>query len=278
MGEEEKVRDQKRFKIGVMRTDGVVDPAPACARALEHTVSALLAQGHEIVDVEPPSPYTALRIASQLLSADGCKTFLSFFRTSETNDPGARQMSFYMKIPCPFRYLYYLWIKYVKRDDIWAGLLKDWHPKSAHEQWKWVTKREAYKASWHEWWKEEELDFMLTPVNSTPAVPHCGMKEAVSACGYTFLFNLLDYSCGVMPVIHVNKALDQLPATFWFKNLNGVAKGAYQHYDADRMHGLPVAVQVVGQRLQEEKILAIMEMVERALEETGGRYDLLEIE
>lgn len=37
----------------------------------------------------------------------------------------------------------------------------------------------------------EELDFMLTPVNATPAVPHCGMKEAVSACGYTFLFNLV---------------------------------------------------------------------------------------
>lgn len=88
----------------------------------------------------------------------------------------------------------------------------------------------------------------------------------------------LDYSCGVMPVTHVDKALDQLPATFRFKDLNGVAKGAYQHYDADRMHGLPVAVQVVGQRLQEEKVLAILERVERALEETGGKYDLLEIE
>ena len=62
------------------------------------------------------------------------------------------------------------------------------------------------------------------------------------------------------------------------KDLNGVAKGAYQHYDADRMHGLPVAVQVVGQRLQEEKVLAIMERVEKALEQTVGKYDLMEIE
>lgn len=169
---------------------GVVDPAPACARALERTVSALRTQGHELIDVEPPSPYTALRIASQLLNADGCKTFLAFFRTGETNDPGARQMSLYMKIPRPFKYVYYLWVKYVKRDHIWAGLLEDWHQKSAYEQWKWVAKREAYKAQWHAWWKSEELDFMLTPVNATPAVPHCGMTEAVSSCGYTFLFNL----------------------------------------------------------------------------------------
>jgi hypothetical protein len=81
-----------------------------------------------------------------------------------------------------------------------------------------------------------------------------------------------------MPVTHVDKVLDQLPATFLSKDLNGVAKGAYQHYNADKMHGLPVAVQIVGQRLQEEKVLAIMEMVEEALEQTGGKYGLLEIE
>ena len=100
-------------------------------------------------------------------------------------------MSLYMKIPRPFKYLYYLWVKYVKRDAIWAGLINDWNPKSAYEQWKWVAKREAYKARWHEWWNGEALDFMLTPVNATPAVPHGGMKEAVSSCGYTFLFNLV---------------------------------------------------------------------------------------
>ena len=81
-----------------------------------------------------------------------------------------------------------------------------------------------------------------------------------------------------MPVTHVNKVLDKLPATFRFKDLNGVAKGAYQHYDADAMHGLPVAVQVVGQRLQEEKVLAMMERVEASLEGTGGKYELLGIE
>jgi len=79
-------------------------------------------------------------------------------------------------------------------------------------------------------------------------------------------------------VTHVDKTLDQLPGTFQFNKLNGVAKGAYQHYDADKMHGLPVAVQVVGRRLEEEKVLAIMERVEEALDKTGGRYNLMEIE
>ena len=236
-------------------------------------------------------------IASTLLNSDGCKTFRSFFRTGEWNDPGAAQMNFYMKIPRPFKYLYYLWVKYVRRDDIWAGLLKNWHRKSAFEQWKWVAKREAYKARWHDWWEQEaKLDFMLTPPNATPAVPHDGMKDAVSSCGYTFLFNLvrtylfslaglrlmesyqLDYTCGIIPVTHVDKAIDQLPPTFRFQDLNGVAKGAYKHYDATAMHGLPVAVQVVGQRLQEEKVLTIMTRIEDALDKHGGRYAVLAIE
>ena len=81
-----------------------------------------------------------------------------------------------------------------------------------------------------------------------------------------------------MPITHVNSVLDKLPETFQFKKLNGVAKGAYKHYDAEKMDGLPVAVQIVGQRLQEEKVLAIMEKVEQALEETGDKYDVLKIE
>ena len=81
-----------------------------------------------------------------------------------------------------------------------------------------------------------------------------------------------------MPATHVDSILDKLPATFQLRGLNGVAKGAYKHYDAEAMSGLPVAIQVVGQRLQEEKILATMERVEKALEDTGGKYDLLKIE
>ena len=186
------IQEKKMFRVGVMRTDGVVDPSPACARAVEEVVQALKKEGHEVIDVTPPDPYEALVIASQLLNADGCKTFRSFFRTGEWEDTGARQMSFLANLHRPFKWVYYMWVKYVRRDDIWAGLVKDWHEKSASEQWNLVAKREAYKAKWHDWWEQEaKLDFMITPPNATPAVPHDGMKQAVSSCGYTFLFNLV---------------------------------------------------------------------------------------
>ncbi|KAH7319267.1 amidase signature domain-containing protein [Rhexocercosporidium sp. MPI-PUGE-AT-0058] len=269
--------EKKKLRVGVLRTDGVVDPSPACARAVEEVVAALKKEGHEVIDVNPPSPYEALYIASQLLNADGCKTFKSFFRTGEWEDPGAKQMSWLMSLPSPFKYVYYLWVKYVRRDDVWAGLIADWKEKSAYKQWKLVAKREAYKARWHDWWEQEaKIDVMITPPNATPAVPHDGMNDAVSSCGYTFLFNLLDYTCGIMPITHVDKNLDQLPPNFSLKKLNGVARGAYKHYDATAMHGLPVAVQVVGQRLEEEKVLAVMTRIEKALGDE--KYQLLEID
>ena len=79
-----------------------------------------------------------------------------------------------------------------------------------------------------------------------------------------------------MPVTHVDKAIDQLPTNFSLRKLNGVAYGAYMHYDATAMHGLPVAVQVVGQRLEEEKVLAIMKRIEDILGDS--KYQLLEID
>jgi len=88
----------------------------------------------------------------------------------------------------------------------------------------------------------------------------------------------LDYTAGILPVTHVDGTLDQLSPSFNMKRLNGVAKGAYKHYDAIAMEGLPVGVQVVGQRLQEEKVLALMSRCEDALEKNGEKYELLEVD
>lgn len=168
-------------------------PSPACFRALEQVVSALRREGHEIIDdLHPPSPYEGLQIASQLLNSDGGHTCRSFFRTGEWSDPGVAQMDFYMRLPRIVQYLYYLWVRYIRRDDIWAGLLRDFHKQTTAEQWKLVARREFYRAAWHSWWQHEaQIDFLLTVPNATPAIPHNGMKEAFSSCGYTFLFNLV---------------------------------------------------------------------------------------
>lgn len=268
--------EKKKFRVGILRTDNVVDPSPACKRALEMTEAALRRAGHEIVELDPPSPFEALQIASQLLDADGLDTATSFMRSGEWQDRGANQMRFYAQLPRPIKYMYYLWVKYVRRDPIWADLLVNWHPKTTTKYWALIAKRELYKRRFFEHWDEKEIDFMIAPPNATPAVPHNGMNDACASCGYTFMFNLLDYSAGVIPVTHVDKAKDQLPKDFNINKLNGIARGAYKHYNANEMHGLPVGIQVIGRRLEEEKVLALMKRVEDALGD--DKYKLLELD
>jgi Asp-tRNA(Asn)/Glu-tRNA(Gln) amidotransferase A subunit family amidase len=76
-------------------------------------------------------------------------------------------------------------------------------------------------------------------------------------------------------VTRVDKELDKLPADFNIKKLNGVAQGAYKHYNAEKMHGLPVGVQVVGRRLEEEKVIAMMKRIDDGLKES---YQLMNLE
>lgn len=268
--------DKKKMRVGILRTDGVVDPSPACKRALEMTEEALRRAGHEIVEIDVPSPYEGLCLASILLNSDGQKTIDSFFRLGEKNDRGVAQMNFYMKLPSFVKYVHYLWVKYVRRDPIWAGLLRNWSHQTGYGIWQLNARRELYKRRWFQWWDEAGVDCLITPPNATPAVPHGGMADACSSCGYTFLFNLLDYTAGVLPVTHVDKSKDQLPAGFKLNKLNGIARGAFKLYDANAMHGLPIGVQVVGRRLEEEKVLAIMKRVEDALGE--DKFRLLEID
>ena len=281
----QQVQAGKKLRVGYMPSDGVVDPSPAIRRGLDLTADALRKAGHDVVDIPvsafPPSatPEFGLQVASMLLCADGGNTFRRPFHTFESNDPGAAQINFYAALPRPLKYLWYLWTRYVKRDPLWAGILRHFHPLSADQQWTWVAKREAYRATWFDWWNspDQSFDFILTAGNATPALPHGAMHDAVSSCGYTFLWNLLDYSAGIVPVTKVDAIQDALdPKTFRPKN--GIEKGAYKYYDSVKMAGLPVAVQVVGRRLSEEKTLGCMQVVEDALRASGLVYQHLDPE
>lgn len=294
-GDLETEAQNKPLRIGLMSNDGVVPPTPAIERAVATTVAALTEAGHTVSEITPPSnadPFTGLNLASQLLNSDGCHHFESNLRSFEPSDPGANQLSRVAHLPRPIRYIYYLYVRYIKRDKILATLIRDFGPKSSAQLWPLVAARESFRATWHKWWDGEtqQYDFILCPANATPALPHKAMHDAVSSCGYTFLWNLLDYSAGVIPVGHVDAVRDALvtPYKTALKRLgadNAIARGAWKHYDSGKMAGLPTAVQIVGRRWQEEQVLGYMAAVEKALEQykdpvTGqsAKYSLLEID
>jgi hypothetical protein len=86
----------------------------------------------------------------------------------------------------------------------------------------------------------------------------------------------LDYAAGVVPITFVDRALDALPPNFTqsktYSRLNDAERAIFSLYDADAMHGLPLSVQVAGLRFEEEKVLEGMQIIERALKETGKPF------
>ena len=105
-----------------------------------------------------------------------------------------------LRLPRFIMKIYSWYLRYIRRDPIYAGLVNDFHEKTLSEYYALIAKREDYRARWFRVWRDTEVegglgdkgvDFILTVPNPLPAVPHRGMRHGWKACGYTFLFNLV---------------------------------------------------------------------------------------
>lgn len=82
--------------------------------------------------------------------------------------------------------------------------------------------------------------------------------------GYTGVYNVVDYSAVSFPSgIAADKAVDTPVADY--KAQSEFCQAAHDSYDAEAVHGMPVSLQLVAQRLEEEKVLAMTATVLKAL-------------
>ena len=94
-----------------------------------------------------------------------------------------------------------------------------------------------------------------------PAVRHRACKWV----GYTKVWNLLDYTALVVPAGHVDKNLDPAindPVVSGYTPRNELDRWNWELYDSEIAHGMPIGVQVVGRRLEEEKVLGAGRVIE----------------
>ena len=91
----------------------------------------------------------------------------------------------------------------------------------------------------------------------------------------TILYNVVDSPVGTIPVTRVDPTLDGLTDE-WTKRGEGKGQGSYlverdmygtstPAYDVNAMKGLPVGVQIVGKKWEDEKVIEIMKLVDEAL-------------
>lgn len=94
----------------------------------------------------------------------------------------------------------------------------------------------------------------------------------------TLFYNLLDCPVGSIPVTRVDPKLDALPKD-WLtmtsgntpssKEVDKLLYGTKWGYDADSMEGLPVGIQLIGKKWEDEKVVEMMKVVDAALGERG---------
>ncbi|KAJ7466725.1 amidase signature domain-containing protein [Mycena galericulata] len=265
----------RKLKWGVIWQDGICEPTPACRRSLSLVVNALKSQGHEVVEFTPPPIPDLLTTGYELVFSDGGAQMRDGGLPGDTLNPPLRGTIALLALPRLAKRLL-AWLSRTA-DPFYAHLLEVMYPKTILEERALVARRDEFRSEWHERWTEENLDFVLTVPHPLPALENgTGERASLMSAGYTFLFNMLDYTAGVLPVTFVDKALDALPAGFTdsakFKRMNAIAKGAYSVYDADKMHGLPLGVQIAGRRMEEEKVLEGMKVIEGALREAGTPF------
>lgn len=110
-----------------------------------------------------------------------------------------------------------------------------------------------------------------------------GCDNFAALAAGTLVYNVLDLPIGCLPVTLVDPAKDAVTEE-WFQSPghgspvleNGIFKGAKALYNPEATKGMPINIQVVGRRWEEEKLLRIMAVVDDALGERGfgsGAWD-----
>mmetsp|Transcript_24722 Transcript_24722/g.21889 ORF Transcript_24722/g.21889 Transcript_24722/m.21889 type:complete len:123 (+) Transcript_24722:1529-1897(+) len=110
--------------------------------------------------------------------------------------------------------------------------------------------------------EDNKIDAFITPGSANPAFKHgtsCGLEFA--SC-YTFVFNLLDFPAGIVPITTVKDGEDVYPDNI-DPHRDEISKAEKQNMKGSV--GMPVGVQVVTAPHQDEECLNVMIQIEKEI-------------
>ncbi|KAJ4338348.1 hypothetical protein N0V95_008084 [Ascochyta clinopodiicola] len=141
---------------------------------------------------------------------------------------------------------------------------------SVYSYWQLNKQKVAAQKRFLDLWKStkgaktgEEIDILITPVMPHSAVPHRKCRWV----GYTKVFNFVDYPAVVIPAGHVSRELDGEASAKMdaYEPRNPLDEWNWNLFDLDAMHGMPIGVQIVARRLNEERALGAAKAIDHVL-------------
>ncbi|ODQ54789.1 Acetamidase [Saitoella complicata NRRL Y-17804] len=229
----EEARVAKKLRIGILTTDGVVDPQPPIKRGLEQTRKALEAAGHEVVEFAPMDHARGVDIINRIYVVDAGKDIQNALEAS------GEPMIDNLKV-------------LVDLDNMST-------PLTINQGWDLNLEKYKYQSEYLEYLKKNPVDAFIMPVAPHAAVRH----DHYFYYGYTSIINLLDYTSVVFPVGFQDPSIDKKDESY--KPRSDLDKQVYEDYVPELYDGAPISLQIVGRRLTEEKVLGFAEVVAKAL-------------
>ncbi|KAL2312851.1 Amidase [Schizosaccharomyces pombe] len=223
------VAPPKTLKVGIMRSDNVVNPQPPVARAMQMAIDQLSKNpDFDLVDVEPLDHKYSWDLISEMYWLDGGKVYYDLF--NKVGEPILPLTEWIMHQPN------------VKPHDITAV-------------WKLTAARDEYRNRYLKHLQAYGVDVLLTPVGPSPA-PKLGEAKYWT---YTSVWNLLDLPAVVFPVTTVDPKLDVKDESYIPMNEQDAAN--YETYSPEDYLDAPVSLQLVGKRWQDEELLAALDKI-----------------
>ena len=180
---EAEIKATKKLCFGVLRTDGVVNPTPPVARAIDQVVKAVRDAGHEVIDWNPPSHRTLVDTAMDSWIFDGGKDVHSAFALS--GEPMSPQVAYYGSLKKEFSG------SEIAAVNVELRRLK----KEYMDYWNSTSSKTG---------TGRPVDAFISPLAPFPAA----RREKYRYYGYSLYVNVLDYTSVVVPVTNVDKDVD----------------------------------------------------------------------
>ncbi|KAL8748056.1 MAG: hypothetical protein Q9190_000141 [Brigantiaea leucoxantha] len=242
------------LKIGVMWHDGVVTPHPPITRALKMLVDRLKHLPNiEVVEFPAYLHDEAWAILSSLYFTDGGKSNLATIATSGEPILPLTELIIQSN-PC-VRKLTMQQLGYweEEREEYRTEYAKVWNGTGTH--------REVLDDDNGSEEPRRTMDVLLCAASPGVAPRHNTSKY----WSYTAQWNLLDFPAVVFPVGKVDQSLDALEPGHRHEPLSDLDADNWDLYDPELSHNLPISLQLVARRFEDEKLLAILEYISQEI-------------
>jgi fatty acid amide hydrolase len=256
---DERFKDKKRLTIGFYTNDGWFSPAPACIRAVNEAADALRQLGHTVVPYTPIDVPEAVRLFVGIIGADGNRHLLESLENEEIN-PLYTPLLQAAKIP-NFLRPFIARIMRLIGEQRNALIVEAVGSKTAYEYFDLVIDFKRYVKKWLDDLRENNIDLLLTPANGLPAYRHGQSAHLFVSCSYTFLFNILHFPAGIVPMTLVR---DDEQYYEDIGNLNNDRAVAMAKDVCRQSAGLPIGIQLIGWPNDDERVLSVMKELENA--------------